>query len=93
MIQKIVATNQEFLMIFFCITACSTPFNMKLNVLLFAVSLLFYDFNSARGSNLPDPKFIADVVNYLNRLGIIYHLPPMKQSAIFKYRKSIGQYR
>ena len=62
MIQKIVATNQEFLMIFFCITACSTPFNMKLNVLLFAVSLLFYDFNSARGSNLPDPKFIADVV-------------------------------
>ena len=93
MIQKIVATNQEFLMIFFCITACSTPFNMKLNVLLFAVSLLFYNFKSARGSNLPDPKFIADVVNYLNRLGIIYHLPPMRQSAIFKYRKSIGQYR
>ena len=66
---------------------------MKLNVLLFAVSLLFYNFKSARGSNLPDPKFIADVVNYLNRLGIIHHLPPMKQSAIFKYRKSIGQYR
>ena len=66
---------------------------MKLNVLLFAVSLLFYDFDSVRASNLPDPKFIADVVNYLNRLGIIYHLPPMKQSAIFKYRKSIGQYR
>ena len=78
---------------FLSITACSRPFNMKLNVLLFAVSLLFYNFNSARGSNLPDPKFIADVVNYLNRLGIIYHLPPMKQSAIFKYRKSIGQYR
>ena len=66
---------------------------MKLNVLLFAVSLLFYDFDSVRASNLPDPKFIADVVNYLNRLGIIYHLPPMKQSTIFKYRKSIGQYR
>ena len=66
---------------------------MKLNVLLFAFSLSFYDFYSVRGSNLPDPKFIADVVNYLNRLGIVYHLPPMKQSTIFKYRKSIGQYR
>ena len=78
---------------FLSITACSRPFNMKLNVLLFAVSLLFYDFNSARGSNLPDPKFIADVVNYLNRLGTVYHLPPMRQSAIFKYRKLIDQYR
>jgi hypothetical protein len=66
---------------------------MKLNVLLFAVSLSFYNFDSVGGSNLPDPKFIADVVNYLNRLGIVYHLPPMRQSAIFKYRKLIDQYR
>ena len=66
---------------------------MKLNVLLFAVSLSFYNFDSVGGSNLPDPKFIADVVNYLNRLGTVYHLPPMRQSALFKYRKLIDQYR
>ena len=67
--------------------------NMKQYILVILVTFLFYYYDLVKGSKLPDPKFITDVVNYMSRIGVIYHLPPMKQSEIFTYRKSLNLYR
>ena len=42
---------------------------------------------------LPDPKFVADVSLYFNRLGIIYHLPPTAKSDVLRYHKTISKFR
>ena len=79
--------------IFVCLCSNSRLSNMRLCALLHVVTFLSSFYHYVIGSSLPDPKFMADLVIYLSRLGIIYHLPPMKQSEIFKYRKSLSQYR
>ena len=93
--KKLVAINREFLMKFcFSVMICSRLSNMKLCALLLVIILFSSLFgHPALGSNLPDPKFMADLVTYLNRLGIIFHLPPIEKSTVYKYRKSISQYR
>ena len=49
--------------------------------------------SSINGQELPDQKFVTDLVTKFNRFGIIYHLPPIKLSHILDYYKSINQYK
>ena len=49
--------------------------------------------SSINGQELPDQKFVTDLVTNFNRFGIIYHLPLMKRSHIHNYYKSINQYK
>ena len=47
---------------------------------------------SKLGFELPDPKFVSDIVNYSNREGIFFHLPSLKISDIRKYQNSLRQF-
>ena len=49
--------------------------------------------SSINGQELPDQKFVTDLVTEFNRFGIIYHLPLIKLSHILDYYKSINQYK
>ena len=42
---------------------------------------------------LPDPNFVADIATNFNRLGIIYHLPLMAKSDVWRYYKTISKFR
>ena len=52
---------------------------------------IFY-LASIYGVELPNPKFVTDVVTKFNRFGIIYHLPLMKVSRVHEYNKLIPQF-
>ena len=50
-------------------------------------------WTSIKCLELPNPKFVADVSLYFNRLGIIYHLPPTAKSDVLRYHKTISKFR
>ena len=42
---------------------------------------------------LTNSNFVADIATHFNRLGIIYHLPSMTRSDVFRYHKTISKFR
>ena len=55
--------------------------------------LIIYFISKTNGQELPDQKFVTDLVTNFNRFGIIYHLPQMKVSHVHDYFKSVNQYK
>ena len=76
-------------------------FNLCEGLLVFSTSVVKMIFmfliicasSITNGQELPDQKFVTDLVTKFNRFGIIYHLPQMKVSHVHDYFKSVNQYK
>jgi predicted CDP-diglyceride synthetase/phosphatidate cytidylyltransferase len=62
-------------------------------MIFMAMFLTIFCISSINGQELPDQKFVTDLVTNFNRFGIIYHLPLMKLSHVHDYYKSIKKYK
>ena len=62
------------------------------NMMFMSTLLTIFYLASIYGVELPNPKFVTDVVTKFNRFGIIYHLPSMKLSQVHEYNKLIPQF-
>ena len=62
------------------------------NMMFMSTLLIIFYLASIYGVELPNPKFVTDVVTKFNRFGIIYHLPSMKLSQVHEYNKLIPQF-
>ena len=62
------------------------------NMMFMSTILTIFYLASIYGVELPNPKFVTDVVAKFNRFGIIYHLPSMKLSQVHEYNKLIPQF-
>ena len=62
-------------------------------MIFMSMFLIICFISSINSQELPDQKFVTDLVTNFNRFGIIFHLPVMKFSDIHDYYKSIKQYK
>ena len=54
---------------------------------LFTILVLLFTASQVVCLDLPDPNFVADIVEIFNRKGVIYHLPPMLIHDVQRYHK------
>jgi hypothetical protein len=56
-------------------------------MIFMSMFLTIFCISSINGQELPDQKFVTDLVTNFNRFGIIYHLPLMKLSHVQIHQK------
>ena len=72
---------------------CCTFLSPVIKMIPRGILIFICYFSQINGFDLPDPKFVTDLVNNFNRFGIIYHLPFVEIFKIHEYSKTIREYK